>query len=136
MRRLMVVAGLAGLLGAAATAGASPNAANVRVDFQHSNCLQVPGLRQVRFFVELINTGDSAGALRSDIHFEWLGIKGGWKEALNLLKGGQLRVGPHSRKLYYIELRTAPSPPITACGLRIGGLPAVHRIQVLVPRSR
>ena len=136
MRRLMVVAGLAGILVLAATAGASPNAANLRIDFQHSNCLQVPDLKQIRFFVQLVNTGDSAGALRSDIHFVWLQIKGGWKEALSLLKGGQLRVGAHSRKLYYIDLRIAPTKLITGCGLRIGDSPAVHRIRVLVARSR
>ena len=131
MRRLMVV-GLAGVLVLAATAGASPNAANVRIDLQHSNCLQVPDLRQVRFFVQLANTGNSAGPSRSDIHFVWLQIKGGWKNSLSSLKGGQLRVAARSGTLYYIDLHADPTKLITACGLRIGSSPAVHRIRVLV----
>jgi hypothetical protein len=134
MRRLMVMAGLAGVLVLAATAAATPNAAIVRIDFRHSNCLQVPDLRQVRFFVELVNPGDSPGAFRSDIHFAWLQVKGGWKEALSVLKGGQLRVGAHSRKLYYIDLTADPAKLITACGVRIGSSSAVHHIRVLVPR--
>ena len=132
MRRWMVVAGLAGVLVLAATAGASPNAANVRIDFRHSNCLQVPDLKQIRFLVQLVNTGDSAGAFGSNIHFSWLQIKGGWKDSLSTLKGGQLRVPAHSGTLYYIDLRADPTKSITACGLRIGTSPAVHRIGVLV----
>jgi hypothetical protein len=132
MRRLMVVAGLGGALVLAATAGASPNAANVRIDFQHSNCLQVPDLKQVRFLVQLVNTGDSAGAFGSDIHFTWMQTKGGWKDSLSTLKGGQLRVPAHSRTLYYIDLRADPTKSIIACGLKIGSSQAIHRIRVLV----
>jgi hypothetical protein len=132
MRQLVVTAGLAGALVLAGTAGASPNAANVRIDFRHSNCLQLRDLRQVRFFVQLVNIGDSAGAFRSDVHFTWLQAKGGWKDALSVLKGGQLDAGAHSRKLYYIDLRADPTRRITACGLRILGTSAVHRIRVLV----
>jgi hypothetical protein len=132
MRRAIVVAGLAGVLLLAATAGASRNAAHVRIDLQHSDCLQVPDLRQVRFFVELVNTGVSAGAFGSDIHFTWLQIRGGWKDSLSTLKAGQLRVPAHSRTLYYIDLRADPTKLITACGLRIGSSPALRRIRVLV----
>jgi hypothetical protein len=132
MRQSMVVAGVAGALVLAGTAGASLNAANVRIDFRHSNCLQLQDLRLVRFFVQLVNTGDSAGALRADVHFTWLRAKGGRKDSLNVLKGGQLGVGAHSRKLYYIELRADPTQRITACGVRIGNSSTVHRIGVLV----
>jgi hypothetical protein len=132
MRRLMVVGCLAGALVLAATAGASPNAANVRIDYQHSNCLQVPDLKQIRFLVQLVNTGDSAGAFGSNIRFTWLQIKGGWKDSLSTLKGGQLRVPAHSGSLYYIDVRADPTKLITACGLRIGSSPAIHRIRVLV----
>ncbi len=132
MRQLMAVAGLAGALVLAGTAGAGSNAANVRIDFRHSNCLQLRDLRLVRFFVQLVNVGDSAGAFRSDVHFTWLHAKGGWKDSLSVLKGGQLGVGAHSRKLYYIELHADPSRRIMACGLRIGSASAVHRVGVLV----
>ncbi len=132
MRRLLVLAGLAGVLVLVATAGASPNAANVRIDFQHSNCLQVPDLKQVRFFVQLVNSGDSAGAFGSNIHFAWLQIKGGWKDSLSTLEGRQLRVPARSGKLYYTDLRADPTKLITACGLKIGTSPAIHRLRVLV----
>ena len=136
MRQLMVVAGLAAALVLAGTAGGSAKAASVRIDFRHSNCLQLQDLRLVRFFVQLVNVGDSAGAFRSDVHFSWLQGKGGWKDSLSVLKGGQLGVGAHSRKLYYIDLHADPSKRITACGLRIGSTSAVHRIGVLVPANR
>jgi hypothetical protein len=134
MRRWIVVAGLGGVLAVAATAGAARNVASVRIDFRHSNCLHVPDLRQVRFLVQLVNTGDSAGAFGSNIHFSWLHgpIKAGWKDSPSILKGGQLRVPPHAGTLYYIDLRADPTKPITACGLRIGSSPALHRIGVLV----
>jgi hypothetical protein len=131
----MVAAGLAGVLLLAATAGASPNAANIRIDLRHSDCLQVPDLRQVRFFVQLVNTGVSAGAFGSDIHFTWLQIKGGWKDSASTLKGGQLRVPAHSGTLYYIDLRADPTKLITACGLRIGSSRAIRRVRVLVHAS-
>jgi hypothetical protein len=116
----------------AATAGASPKAANVRIDFRHSDCLQVPDLRQVRFLVQLVNTGDSAGAFGATIHFTWMQAKGGWKDSLSTLNGGQLRVPAHSGTLYYIDLRADPTKVITACGLRIGSSRALHRLRVLV----
>jgi hypothetical protein len=134
MRRLMVVSGLAGVLLSAAPTGAAPTAANVRIDFRHSNCLQVPDLRQVRFLVQLVNSGDSPGAFGANIHFSWLQgpIKDGWQDSPSTLKGGQLRVPPRAGTLYYIDLRADPTKVITACGLRIGNSRTRHPIGVLV----
>ncbi len=132
MRRLMVVVGLAGALVPVVAAGASSNAANVRIDFRHSDCLHVPDLKQIRFLVQLVNTGGSVGSFGPDIRFSWRPVNGGWKNSPNRLKGGQLRVPARSGTLYYSDLAADAAKKILACGLRIGSSPTIHRIGVLV----
>jgi hypothetical protein len=126
----MFSAGLAGVLALAASAGAVPSASSVQIDFEQSNCLQLPLLRQIRFFVQLANKGDSAGAFRTDVHFAWLGERGGWKVSPAVLDARQLRVGAHARKLFYVDLH-ADRTKIVACGLRISASSAIRRIRAL-----